>query len=148
MVNRMNQTLTAEDRNWALYGNAAALLGLTGIPFANVLGPLIVYLKVRDESAFATEHARESLNFQITVSAAFLVAIFVAIFAYVVFVIGMVSKTPAGAFGGGVFFGLAMICMLSATIFKFVEIVFVVIACIAASEGRPYRYPLSIRFVR
>lgn len=43
-------TPTQHERDWAMYAHLSGLLALTHIPFANIIGPLIVYLKVRHES--------------------------------------------------------------------------------------------------
>ena len=62
-------------RTWAMAGH---LLGLSGavIPFGNIIGPLVVWLMRRDDMPFAAEQAKESLNFQITLTiGAFVLAI-------------------------------------------------------------------------
>ena len=38
------------------------------IPFASIIGPLVVWLLKKDSSAFVDEHGKESINFQITMS--------------------------------------------------------------------------------
>lgn len=82
------------------------------------LAPLIIYLIKKDESAYIREHARESLNFQITV--------FILIVALFITVIGIL---------------LAWIVGIAA-------LVFVIIATIKASEGKLYKYPFSIRLIK
>ncbi len=52
----------------------AALAGFL-LPFGNIVGPLIVWLIKRAEMPMVDRHGKESLNFQITVSIAFLICV-------------------------------------------------------------------------
>jgi uncharacterized protein len=85
---------------------------------AGFLAPLIIYLFKKDESSFVTWHAKESLNFQIT--------IFIIIAVLFITVIGILLVWIVG------------ICAL----------VLVIIATIKASEGKLYKYPFSLRLIR
>jgi uncharacterized Tic20 family protein len=60
-------TVTADDRNWAIYANAAGLLVFTNIPFITLIVALIIWLRVRSDDArkFARAHARLALRVQI-----------------------------------------------------------------------------------
>jgi len=109
------------ERTWGMLAHLAALCGLVAPVLGNVAGPWLLWLLKRDESAFVGEQARESLNFNITVS---LGAILCALAALVL--IGFVL-------------GLALfIAWLALTL----------IAAIRASEGVHYRYPFALRFVK
>jgi uncharacterized Tic20 family protein len=90
-------------------------------PIGGVLGPLIVWLAKRETSAFASEAAKEALNFNIAVLLGYLVC------ALLVFV----------------FIGF----LLAAALFVF-WLVLTVVAGIRASEGLHYRYPISLRIVK
>ncbi len=57
----------------------SALVAVAGLPFGHIVGPLIVYLVKAHESEFVAEHARASLNYQITVSIVGLIGILVAV---------------------------------------------------------------------
>ena len=85
---------------------------------AGFIAPLIIYLIKKDESAFVAHHAKESLNFQITV--------FIIGFALVITVIGIL-----------------LIWLLA-----ILALVFVIMATIKASEGKLYKYPFSIRLIK
>ncbi len=85
---------------------------------AGFVAPLIIYLIKKDESAFIREHARESLNFQIT--------IFIIIIALFITIIGILLVWLVGI----------------------AALVFVIMATIKASEGKLYRYPFSIRLIK
>ena len=90
------------------------------IPFGNILVPLILWFMRREHSSFVGDNARESLNFQLSVSI-YAVACFLLLFVLIGFVL-----LPA----------LAVF-----------QIVYVVLAAVAARRGEVYRYPLTIRFV-
>jgi uncharacterized Tic20 family protein len=113
--------ITPDDKTWAMLCHISGLAGYLGvIPFASVIGPLIVWLLKKDTSAFVDEHGKESLNFQITMSIFYVIAIMLC-FVLIGFLI-----LP--------FLGIWMI-------------VLVIIGAIKASNGEHFRYPLTIRLV-
>ena len=129
----------------------SALVAIAGLPFGHVLGPLIVYLVKGHESEFVAEHARASLNYQITVSLFAVVAILIAAVLALSVLVPMTASsdsTTAGVALGGLWlifwvaFGIAALSVLVGSI------VLIVLGTIAASEGRPYEYPFAIRFLR
>ena len=125
----------------------SALAAIAGLPFGHVLGPLIVYLVKGHESEFVGEHAKASLNYQITISILGLVVILVAIAMSLSFLISSTSDhaTVAPAIGFGVLWiaiGIAAVLML------LFSLIFIILGTIAANEGRPYTYPFAIRFLR
>lgn len=99
--------------------NFAMLAHLLGI-FTSFLGALIIWLIKKDQSPFVEQEAREALNFQITLLIAHAVAVVLMI----------------------VLIGFA----LSAAVWV-VNIIFSIMAAIAASKGQAYRYPFAIRLV-
>ena len=112
----------SDERLWATLTHVSALIGiLVGAGFIGWLGPLIIFLVLRDRSAFVADHAKTTLNFQITM----LIAAVVAVFLWIVLVGFLIT---------------AAIYVLT--------IVFSIIAAVAASRGERYRYPLSIPFFR
>ncbi|MFN2508714.1 MAG: DUF4870 domain-containing protein [Chthoniobacterales bacterium] len=86
-----------------------------------MLAPLIVWLMKRDESPEIDAHGKEAVNFQISMLIYTVVA---AVFCLIL--IGFVF--------------LAILWVLNA--------VFVIIAAIHASDGKFYRYPMTIRFIQ
>lgn len=86
--------------------------------FSSFIAPLIIYLLKKDESDFVREHAKESLNFQIT--------FFIVAFILIISVIGL----------------------LILWLFGLLWAIWVIVATIRASEGKLYRYPFSIRFIK
>ncbi|MGH3440647.1 MAG: DUF4870 domain-containing protein [Nitriliruptorales bacterium] len=107
-----------ESRNWALLAHLSAFVAAwVALAF---LGPLVVWLVKRHEDAFVEAHAREALNFNITV------LILVAIGIPLAFLIIGIPLLIA--------IGIAWI-------------VLTIRAAITASNGDLYRYPMTIRFV-
>ena len=108
-------------RNWNILCHASALLGVFLHFPGHLLGPLIVWLAKRDDSPEIDAHGKESLNFQISM----LIYNGIA----VVFCLVLVG-----------FAFLAVLWVLNA--------VFVIVAAIQASDGKFYRYPMTIRFIQ
>jgi uncharacterized Tic20 family protein len=108
-------------RNWNTLCHASALIGILVHFPGHLLGPLIVWLYKRDESPEIGAHGKEALNFQISMLIYNIVAAF-----FCLVLIG--------------FFFLAILWVLNA--------VFVIIASIQASDGKFYRYPMTIRFLQ
>lgn len=112
---------TENERTWGMLAHLSALAGVVVWLLGCVLGPLAVYLWRRDSSEFVADHAREALNFNITVALAALVCI-----ALMVVFVGFILGTA-------LFIGWLVLTL---------------IAAIRASEGERYRYPLSLRLVK
>jgi uncharacterized Tic20 family protein len=112
----------SDERLWATLTHVSALVGLVvGASFLGWLGPLIILLVLKDRSAFVVDHAKATLNFQITM----LIAAVIAFFLWFV-LIGF---------------------LITAAIYV-VVIVFSIIGALAANRGERYRYPLTITFLR
>ena len=88
--------------------------------FGHILGPLIVWLIKRGDSSEIDAQGKEALNFQISMLIYNLVA-------------GVLCL---------LLIGFALLAVL-----HILNVVFVIIAARKASEGRLYRYPLTIRLV-
>ena len=108
-------------RTWIVLCHASALLGLFFHFLGHIFGPLIVWLLKRGESAEIDAHGKESLNFQLSM------LIYDAVAVLLCFVL----------IGIPILIGLWIL-----------NIILVIIASIRASEGRLYRYPLTIRFLK
>ncbi len=102
---------TSDEKTMAILSHVLTLV-------VGFLAPLIIYLIKKDESSFVREHARESLNFQITV--------FILIVALFITLIGILLVWIVGI----------------------LALVFVIIATIKASEGKLYKYPFSLRLIK
>jgi uncharacterized Tic20 family protein len=115
--------LTDHDaRLWAMLTHLSALIGVViGVGYLGWLGPLIILLVLKDRSPFVAQHAKATLNFQITMFIAAVVA--------------------------GLTWILLIGILITAAIYVIV-IVFSIVAAVAANRGERYEYPLSIRFLR
>lgn len=112
---------TENERTWGMLAHLSALVGLVMPLVGNIIGPLAVWLTRRETSAFIAGHAREALNFNITVVLA-AIACLLLMLVFVGFLLG--------------------------TALFVAWLVMTLIAAIKASEGAPYRYPISLRFVK
>jgi uncharacterized protein len=112
---------TENERTWGMLAHLSALAGLVVPLIGIVLGPLVVWLAKRDESVFVAAHAKEALNFNISV----LLGAIVCMLLMLVFI--------------GVLLGTALFIAW---------LVMTLVAAIKASEGHPFRYPFSLRLVK
>jgi uncharacterized protein len=110
----------ADVRTWNVLCHASALLGLFLHFLGHLLGPLIVWLVKRGDSPEIDAHGKESLNFQLSM------LIYDAIAAILCLVL----------------IGIPILIAL-----WIMNTVCVIIASIRASEGKFYRYPITIRFL-
>lgn len=120
---------TSDQQTWRVLAHASAFIQLLGIP--SVVGPLVVWLVRRDDPV-AEPHARAALNFQLSVLIYFLVGGVVAVIAALT-IIGILLT--------------ALIVILLLALFV-LELVFALMATLAASRGELYVYPLSLDLIK
>lgn len=111
---------TQDERNLAMLCH---LLGL----FTGFVGPLVLWLVKKDESAFVDHHGKESLNFQITV------LIFIGGLSIVAVVLSLI-------FIGLLLFPVILVLVVLAMIAE-------IMACVSASRGEWSRYPGCLRLI-
>jgi uncharacterized Tic20 family protein len=102
---------TSDERTMAILCHVLTL-------FFWILPPLIIYLLKKDESSFVAEHAKESMNFQITWA-----------------IIGLVLL-------------ITLIGILLLWVVGIIVLVLVIVATIKASESKLYRYPFTLRLIK
>ena len=150
-------SLTREERTWAMLSHLLALVGYFVIPFGNIVAPLIIYAVKKDESPFVADQARESLNLQISRWIYGLIIGFLALTLSMILVgfwlrqsASQVTQNPAGFLGSylGSFFLKYLIGILLLAANWGLGAVLTLIAAIKASDGKSYRYPLTIRLIR
>ena len=102
--------------------NVGLLTHILGI-VTGFLGPLIVWLLKKDESAYIDDQAKDALNFKITMLFVYLAA-------------GVLTCVT---FGLGAFLIFPLII---------IEIIFGILGAVASSRGEAYRYPMTLRLVK
>lgn len=112
-------------RTFGMLCHLLALCGLVGIPFGNILGPLVIWLIKKEEHPFVNDQGKESLNFQITMMIAFIV-------------LGILSIIP-------LVFCVTIPLLLALVV---VDLVYVILASIRANAGESYRYPWALRLFK
>ena len=119
----MMENPISEDKNTRDLAMAMHLLSFAGMvfPFGNLLGPLVLWLMKREESAFIDFHGREALNFQISLVIWYAVS---GILAFIL--IGFVL--------------MAILALMS--------IIWTIMGALRASGGEYYHYPITIRFLK
>jgi uncharacterized Tic20 family protein len=108
-------------RSWAALIHASALLGLFLHFPGHLLPPLIIWLLKRGEAAELDAHGKEAVNFQLSM---LLYNVIAAVFCLIL--IGFVA--------------LGILWILNT--------ILVIVAAIQASDGKFYRYPMTIRFIQ
>ncbi|MBB3813859.1 hypothetical protein FHY13_002206 [Xanthomonas arboricola] len=109
----------SEERTLAL---AAHLLGI----LTSFIGALVIWLVSKDASPskpFATDQAKEALNFQITVIIAYVAAVILTIVSF-----GILFFVP--------------------TLVWIANLVFCILAAVKANNGEYYRYPFTLRLIK
>ena len=114
-------TSSRDVRTWNVLCHTTALSGFF-VPWAgHILGPLIVWLAKRTDSPEIDENGKESLNFQISM---------------------LIYNVIAGVLC------LVLIGFIILAILHILNLVLVIVASIQASEGKFYRYPMTIRLIK
>lgn len=104
-------TPTSDEKTMAILSHVLTMV-------AGFLAPLIIFIIKKDESKFVSAHAKESLNFQLT-----LMLVFIGL---IITVIGILLIWLVGIF----------------------MLIMVIVATVRASEGKLYNYPFSIKFIK
>ena len=132
------------ERLWAAGAHAAALamalLTSWVAGLAGALAALAIWIYQRDRSAFVAEHAKEALNFNLSMfiyaCAAGLIALLLLGATVLTLGIGIIFTGPAGLLLAVVAFAIAVMWLVCS-----------VIAAFKAYNGEMYRYPLTLRLV-
>ncbi len=107
-------TPTSDEKTMAILSHILTLV-------AGFIAPLVIYLVKKDESPYVREHAKESLNFQITM-----------------IILSIVS---------GILI-IVLVGLLLLWLIWLADLILVIVATIKASENKMYRYPFNIRLVK
>lgn len=120
----------ADSRTWATVAHLTALAGALLGGVAAFVGPLVIWLLRRDADSFAAAHAREALNFNLSV----------LIYAAVGGILSVLGTILTLGLGLLAVIPLALVAVLGYFVVS-------VLGAVAASQGRPFHYPLSLPLV-
>ena len=109
-----------EQKQWAMFTHLSALFGYI-IPFGSIIAPLVMWQLKKNEMPFVDDQGKEALNFQITMAIAAIICIVLM---------------------------LVLIGFLLIWIVGILDLIFIVIAAIAANNGEAYRYPVNLRLIK
>ena len=90
------------------------------IAIFSLVGALVIWLIKKDDSAYVGSQALEALNFQITIAIGWIVAMILSVI---------------------------LIGVLLFPVLFIVNLIFCILAAMAASRGENYRYPFAIRLI-
>ncbi len=112
-----------DDKNMAVMSHVLPLLGFI-FPGMSIVMPLLIWLFKRNKSHYIEHHARESLNFQITI------VLLLAVWGALKFMLV-----------GLLFLPLVPVILI-------LILILMIRAALKAGDGEYYRYPLSLRLVK
>ncbi len=121
------------ERQYAMFLHLSALAYLIGLP--GFLGPLIMWLVKKDESAFVDRHGRAAMNFHLSV------------LLYIVAAVVLIGVVAVVTLGIGVILMIPLIVLGAIAAFVLL-IILPILAGLRANEGQEHRYPLSITFLK
>jgi hypothetical protein len=114
-------------RTWNMWCHLSTLSAFV-VPFGNLLGPFLVWQIKQNEIPSVQSHAKAALNFQFTVLIALLVGAVVA-FIFSFFCVGYLLFP---------LLGVLALC----------GIILPIVAGVKANEGRDFKYPCTIEFLK
>lgn len=118
---------SSEERMRAMFGPLSALTGLIAGGIGYVVGPLIIWQVKKDTMPLAALEAKEALNFNLSWLLWTLILVALAFVLRIEFI------------------GFLLIPVIATLGIAWV--VFNIIGGLKANEGKPYHYPLTIRFI-
>jgi uncharacterized protein len=118
----------ATERQWALGLHLSALLGFAGPHLLNVIGPLIIWLIKKQDSAYLDAVGKRVLNFQLSYS-----------------LYGFAAITLFGLLWWLV---IGFIFLPIYAIVAVAWLVFTIIGAVKESNGETYEYPFVIKFLK
>lgn len=116
----MVETTDKKSQNWGMACHLIALTAFLGVPLGHLLGPLTVWLCLRNTYPNVDVQGREALNFQI-------------------------SMTIYGIVAGLLCFVVIGFVLLPILIVA--DLVLVIVAAVKASSGESYQYPFTLRLI-
>jgi len=145
--------------------NIAALTHLSTLskfvfPLGNFIMPLILWTLNKEKSDFIDKHGKQAINFQLSI---LLYTFFIGAITIPLFLFGVLNHIDFPEFWQAydfdfdfhlsnrdsynvvIFSILAGLLVIAAFV---LEIIFIIIATSKANQGEPYKYPLTINFLK
>jgi uncharacterized Tic20 family protein len=117
-----------DERMWGMLTHLSALSALIGVPFGNILGPLLIWLFKKDTIPSIDAQGKAALNFQISMT----------IYGTVLFSLGVLT----------LWILIGLLFLFGALVVGVVWVVCTLIAAVKANEGERYEYPFTLQFLR
>lgn len=121
--------VSATQQTWRVLAHASALIQFLGPP--SVVGPLVVWLLRRNDPV-VEPHARAALNYQLTL--------------LIYFIVGGIASVVLFFTIIGIPFSILIVVFL--LLLVVLEVVFAILATLAASRGEVYDYPMSLGLIK
>ncbi len=121
MTDNMQLTLNQDEKTFGMLAHLTALAGFIIPIFGNIIGPLVIWLIKKDQSAWVDKQGKESLNFQISITIYAIIS-------------GILTLILIGA-----------LLLIAVGIFS---LVMIIIASIKVNDGLDFQYPLCIRLLK
>lgn len=143
--------------------NVAAVIHLSALskfifPLGNFIMPLIFWTMNKDKSDFVDKHGKQAINFQLSI---LLYTFLIGSITIPLFLFGVLNHidfpefwqtydfdfhlSSHDSYNVVIFTILTGILLVAAFL---LEIIFIIIATGKANEGKPYKYPLTINFLK
>jgi uncharacterized Tic20 family protein len=120
-IKQAGNTDQKSERTWAIFCHLSSLVAFVGVPFGNILGPLVIWLIKKNDMSLVDEEGKAALNFQLSMT----------IYTLVVLVLCFVAV------------GLLLIVPIILA-----NVLLVIIASVKTSNGEKFHYPCAIQFIK
>jgi uncharacterized Tic20 family protein len=118
---QMDENEEKKAQTWGMLCHLTALSMFIGLPFGNLIGPLVIWLIKKNDYPLVDEQGKESLNFQLSMT-----------------IYSIIAGLLCFIFIGFLLLGVLVI----------VDLILVIKASVRTSNGQEYLYPYTIRFLK
>lgn len=128
------------------------------IPFGNFIAPMILWMAQKKDSAFVDDHGRRAINFQLSLFLYSIIIILIAVPIILLQALAIADDTLYGTIDNweeiisvGEVTGLVVTAIITGIVLIalfVIGIIAVISASINANNGRYYKYPICISFIK
>lgn len=130
-----------DGRMWATLCHLSGFLGSI-FPFGNIIGPLVLWMMKKNEYPLVNVEGKESLNCQLSYTLYTIIWGLVGLLSFTGFVFSSGSHPSKGFYPVLITYAILGFAMLVTYIIS------IIVAAIKTSNGKTFRYPLIIRFIK